>query len=94
MFDTVIRSQIYYNKMLCCRCPTYNNLPADCQMVKKAGECCAVAECKNGYYFSSSTKPSTIGNGGSIQVLNPPSGNLGFFLGGGVILCLFIRFFN
>lgn len=56
------------------RCPTYNNLPDDCSVVRKAGECCPVAQCTNGYYFSSSTSPETIGNGGTIQVTNPPAG--------------------
>ncbi|XP_052816208.1 uncharacterized protein LOC128242861 isoform X2 [Mya arenaria] len=55
-------------------CPTYNNIPKGCTLVKAAGDCCSTVQCQSGYFYTSSTKPSTIGNGGSINVINPPSG--------------------
>ncbi|XP_052233684.1 uncharacterized protein LOC127846468 isoform X4 [Dreissena polymorpha] len=55
-------------------CPSYNNLPQACSTVKKAGECCPIVECSTGTFYTSSITPSTIGNGGAITVLRPPSG--------------------
>jgi len=66
---------IYFNALfLVLSCPQYNNIPKDCHMVKKAGDCCETLECPTGYFYTSSTKPDTIGNGGSITVINPPTG--------------------
>lgn len=60
--------------IVCYSCPTYNNLPQNCKLEKKAGQCCPTVQCVNGYFLTSSLTPSTIGSGGAINVTNPAPG--------------------
>ncbi|XP_053376973.1 uncharacterized protein LOC123528762 [Mercenaria mercenaria] len=55
-------------------CPSYNNLPRGCHVVKKSGECCPVVQCQDGYFFSSSTNLGSLANGLALSVSNPPAG--------------------
>ncbi|KAK3581064.1 hypothetical protein CHS0354_033850 [Potamilus streckersoni] len=55
-------------------CPQYSNIPSGCYEQKKAGDCCPTIQCDTGYFFSSSNNIGTIGNGGMLNVSNPPSG--------------------
>lgn len=56
-------------------CPTYNNLPTGCYLMKKAGECCKVVECDSGTFVSSTTNLNSLANGGGIYIKNPNGGS-------------------
>ncbi|XP_078338507.1 uncharacterized protein LOC111134355 isoform X1 [Crassostrea virginica] len=57
-------------------CPSYNNLPAGCNVVNKRGECCPVVNCQSGVFYTSSQNINSIGNGGLINVLYPPDNHI------------------
>lgn len=67
-----VTSFVFY----CSRCPSYNNLPSGCHVMKKAQECCPVVQCQTGYFYSSSTNPGSLANGLTINVLQPPAGEI------------------
>lgn len=57
-------------------CPSYNNLPAGCNVINKRGECCPVVNCQSGVFYTSSGNINSIGNGGLINVLYPPDNHV------------------